>query len=114
MWKREGMNTTDLAKKAAQEVYIKDKLDRKQPSCTKEILICRHQFRRLVTIILKFFLAHLFLRPGWFLHENVTNYPQDYLAENLGRYFEVESTTITPQRFGKPMNRHIVESHVPA
>ena len=38
------------------------------------------------------------------MHENVTHFPEDYL-DQLGRDYGSESAIVTPQRFGKPMNR---------
>eukprot|EP00434_Breviolum_minutum_P016191 symbB.v1.2.014267.t1/scaffold1033.1/size247163/5 len=41
----------------------------------------------------------------WFVHENSTNFPKEYLEEAFGNKYACEETWISPQRFGKPMNR---------
>ena len=43
-------------------------------------------------------------RLDWFVFENVPEYPTDYLAP-LEQKYAYEETLISPQRFGKPMNR---------
>ena len=46
------------------------------------------------------------LRLGWFVHENVLKFPGKYLEdtfEPLG--YSHQCTAVSPQRFGKPMNR---------
>ena len=45
------------------------------------------------------------LRLGWFIHENVRAFPLAYLMDKLGQKYACEECVITPQRFGKPMNR---------
>ena len=47
------------------------------------------------------------LRPGWFIHENVQKFPGEYLQfDEYGK----QETSISPQRFGKPMNRQGLKS----
>ena len=47
-------------------------------------------------------------RPAWWVHENVQAYPQDYLTSNFEpRGYAFQGTTVSPQRFGKPMNRQV-------
>ncbi|CAL1168273.1 unnamed protein product [Cladocopium goreaui] len=43
-------------------------------------------------------------RLDWFVFENVPEYPTDYLRP-LEQKYAYEETLISPQRFGKPMNR---------
>ena len=54
-----------------------------------------------------FFRKHLNLdllpRPGWFIHENVQKFPGEYLQ--FDDEYNKQETSISPQRFGKPMNR---------
>ena len=50
------------------------------------------------------------LRPGWFVHENVMGYPKDYLSDAFDDVYDCEETQISPQRFGKPMNRQATVS----
>lgn len=45
------------------------------------------------------------LRPGWFIHENVTGYPKELLVGAFQRRYSLQETAISPHRFGKPMNR---------
>ena len=45
------------------------------------------------------------LRLDWFIHENSTNFPKDYLEAAFANKYASEETWISPQRFGKPMNR---------
>lgn len=45
------------------------------------------------------------LRLDWFVHENSINFPKEYLEEAFGNKYACEETWISPQRFGKPMNR---------
>lgn len=51
---------------------------------------------------------HVFapLRLDWFVHENVKNFPEEYLTSTLEpEGYLQQATAISPQRFGKPMNR---------
>lgn len=45
------------------------------------------------------------LRPKWFVHENVKRFPKHFLTDALGGIYSLQETMISPQRFGKPMNR---------
>ncbi len=46
------------------------------------------------------------LRPAWFAHENVNRFPGAFLENPLVEHgYGVQRTAISPQRFGKPMNR---------
>jgi len=46
------------------------------------------------------------LRPDWFIHENVTGFPRDLIQQPFAKAgYEMQETNISPQRFGKPMNR---------
>jgi len=46
------------------------------------------------------------IRPAWFGHENLVRFPEEYLTEALAPLgYVCQSTAISPQRFGKPMNR---------
>ena len=46
------------------------------------------------------------LRPTWFVHENVNRFPGPAVEDPLvERGYGVQRTAISPQRFGKPMNR---------
>eukprot|EP00435_Cladocopium_sp_Y103_P038338 s1532_g10.t1 len=47
-------------------------------------------------------------RLDWFVFENVPEYPTDFLAP-LEQKYAYEETLISPQRFGKPMNRQILK-----
>lgn len=48
------------------------------------------------------------LRPKWFVHENVIQYPGAYVEEPMEKAgYGCQHTTISPQRFGKPMNRWV-------
>lgn len=51
-------------------------------------------------------LASKEIRPAWFGHENLVRFPEEYLTEQLAPLgYSCQSTAISPQRFGKPMNR---------
>ncbi len=46
------------------------------------------------------------LRPDWFAHENVVRFPGEIIQKPFAKAgYEMQETHISPQRFGKPMNR---------
>jgi hypothetical protein len=113
MGKNEGMNTTNAAKRQVQNVWVKDKLDTQYPG------FC------ILSVFFYFFVrgccfwksplcldSGRALRPGWFIHENVLGYPKEYLSESFDSVYECQETQISPQRFGKPMNRHVTVSKI--
>lgn len=46
------------------------------------------------------------VRPDWFVHENVRRYPKNFIEQPFEKAnYAYEETSISPQRFGKPMAR---------
>lgn len=110
MGKKEGF--TNKQKKVCHDVWTKDKVDRRTLGFLEVekllytglvLLSCFcFLFKRVFTSAYKPGDPRL----GWFVHENVPNFPGEYLEDifkPLG--YDNQSTTVSPQRFGKPMNR---------
>ena len=112
MGKKEGWNTEDKAKKQCHDVYVADKKDQKPlislhkafyVRCCFQKSLVQEVFHGLVPLC---FTIHL--RLDYFIHENVTNFPAFFTDEAFGAAgYSVQCTVISPQRFGKPMNRPI-------
>eukprot|EP00438_Fugacium_kawagutii_P025940 Skav207665 [mRNA] locus=scaffold1857:174390:176482:+ [translate_table: standard] len=47
-------------------------------------------------------------RLSWFVHENVIRFPGKYITDEFEPKYQCEESVISPQRFGKPMNRQPV------
>lgn len=45
------------------------------------------------------------LRLSWYVHENVNGFPGKWIIDELAPKYKCEECLISPQRFGKPMNR---------
>ena len=48
---------------------------------------------------------YICLRLDWFIHENSVNFPKQFLEDAFANKYASEDTWISPQRFGKPINR---------
>ncbi|CAK9098054.1 unnamed protein product [Durusdinium trenchii] len=44
-------------------------------------------------------------RLSWYVHENVNGFPGKWIIDELAPKYKCEECLISPQRFGKPMNR---------
>lgn len=52
-------------------------------------------------------------RPSWFIHENVPNFASSFLEDHFTPIgYGCQKSILTPQRFGKPMNRLGVGSQI--
>ena len=105
--KKEGMNTTNVAKRQVQNVWVKDKLDTQYPGFC---ILCVYFDFCVGVLFLVEIDSSSALRSGWFVHENVMGYPKQYLSESCGSVCDCQETQMSPQRFGKPMNRHATVS----
>ena len=108
MGNREGM-TGNQIKRECHEVWMQDKLDQEQLGkiILDMFLSTRLLFYFCVSLFVQLFAVfHSGASPrlDWFVFENVPEYPTDYLAP-LEQKYAYEETLISPQRFGKPMNR---------
>ena len=72
---------------------------------TRWLAACHCVFVVSCTLILFVCWVTKFLRPPWFIHENVREYPDEFFKPLLLKGYAYEETVISPQRFGKPMNR---------
>lgn len=111
MGKKEGFNNKQ--KKVCHDVWVKDKVDRRplgvwevEDLLYTGVVLFKTVFASLVSRAPSLQLKHGDLRLGWFIHENVLKFPGEYLEDTfkpLG--YGIQSTVVSPQRFGKPMNR---------
>ena len=46
-------------------------------------------------------------RLAWFVHENVPNFPGEWVRDEFAPEYGNQHTIISPQRFGKPMSRQV-------
>ena len=46
-------------------------------------------------------------RLAWFVHENVPNFPAQWMRDEFAEEYDNQHTLISPQRFGKPMSRQV-------
>lgn len=111
MGKKEGFNNKQ--KKVCHDVWVKDKVDRRplgvwevEDLLYTGVVLFKTVFAFLASRAPSLQLKHGDLRLGWFIHENVLKFPGEYLEDTfkpLG--YGNQSTVVSPQRFGKPMNR---------
>lgn len=113
MGKKEGLSNT--VKRKVHDVYVKDKTDVKllgsRPwMCFPYVLFVGADHLYNLFPFVEHFWAYPkpSWRPSWFIHENVKAFPLDYLENKFKLHYSCQSTNISPQRFGKPMNRSIV------
>lgn len=112
MGKKEGF--TNKAKRACHDAWLKDKIDQRLldfnnilvgVSIQKVIKFVGDNWYIFWEPAWPYFLLCLF-RLDWFVHENVPSYPGSYVEEPMKkRGYKMETCLISPQRFGKPMNR---------
>ena len=101
MGKREGLSNTQ--KRQIHDVYVKDKQDQKYLTSTSAL-----------KFVVRFFHSFSAARLAWFIHENVEHYPPQHIekpfSEKTG--YGMQSSKISPERFGKPMQRQMVFDQV--
>ena len=100
MGKKEGL--ANQQKRRCHDAWMADKTDQRHNVFT--LLMSVWTWVKYVTVLVIFASPNTLLRLAWFLHENVPEYPEAFLEPLLERY-NVQKTLISPQRFGKPMNR---------
>lgn len=107
MGKQEGMATKNKEKKEVHDVWLKDKLDtRFRDWCSKLLLGGLLCFFLTLCLFSSNSVPCAAWRPAWFVHENVRRFPGKFLEDPLGDAgYGSHHTTISPQRFGKPMCR---------
>jgi hypothetical protein len=112
MGNREGMTGNEL-KSQCHEVWMQDKLDQEHLVKVCEDVFCSFVCFVCFFVSLFFFCSWASSRLDWFVFENVPEYPTDYLRP-LEQKYAYEETLISPQRFGKPMNRPLLpkQKHV--
>ena len=107
MGKNEGLANTQ--KRQVHDVWLADKKDQKLHVEHSQTCFSFWSFRGAVHEregSSKFFkIATFSLRLDWFLHENVTGFPHAWLKDEFAQRYACEETLISPQRWGKPMNR---------
>ena len=111
MGNHEGLSSA--SKRKVHDVYVKDKADTR--SCVLLVffvILSSHiiLFPKVRTMSQWFFFVLfptcLSSRLAWFIHENLENFPEKYLTDEFAPLgYSCQGTSISPQRFGKPMHR---------
>ena len=109
MGKQEGMS--NKIKRRVHEVYLKDKKDQKFFVCIFAMLLAYSEIKSFPkACVAQRCGSFTTVRLDWFVHENVLRYPREFLEPALRDQYNVGFTSISPQRFGKPMSRSELRS----